>query len=118
MRNTKSQVNFKLNIFSNQIRHQYNLLCGRIKELENGKESNPSGDRGLPNEEQQEEVFVLWNDIPDEIVLERPLDSKIFTFAMAIDGEKNFVVREIVDSNESFHFLFDVWHLSNERLVS
>lgn len=78
------------------------MLLGRIKELENGPESfnhQQSADKN-----QLEEVFVLWNQVPDEITLENGRDSKQFTFAMAIDGEKSLVMQEIMDSKcENLH---------------
>lgn len=78
------------------------MLLGKIKELENVPE--PSSGRKSADINQQEEVFVLWNHIPDEITLESEIDSKIFTFVMAIDGEESLVMQEIMDSKcESFH---------------
>lgn len=78
-------------------------MCGHIKELENVKETKPFENPGVPSKNQQEEVFVLWNRVPDQIALEKDANSKMFTFAMTIDGDESFVVREMVDSNEIFH---------------
>lgn len=85
------------------------LLCGHIKELENGgKERNNFNEKQqqrLTEEEperQEEDVCVLWNHVPEEITLRRAASSISYKFAMAVDTQAVDVRQEMMDGNVDF----------------
>lgn len=84
------------------------LLCGHIKELENGgKAQNKFNEKQqrLTEEEperQEEDVCVLWNHVPEEITLHRTASSISYKFGMAVDTQAADVRQEMMDGNVNF----------------
>lgn len=66
----------------------FQLLCGHIMERE-----------GFTEEElrQEEEVWVLWNHVPEELTLRTTASSISYKFVMAVDIQEADVRQEIVD---------------------
>jgi hypothetical protein len=81
---------------------QLYLLCGRIRELENGGKQQ----RGKATEEepvqQQEEVCVLWNHVLEDVTLKQTASSISYKFVMAVDIEAADVRQEMMDGNAKF----------------
>lgn len=83
------------------------LVCGHIKELENGgKGQNEKQQREEATEEeplrQEEDVCVLWNHVPEEITLHRMASSISYKFVMAVDTQAVDVRQEMMDGNVKF----------------
>lgn len=80
------------------------LLCGHIRELENGgNEYNEQRQRSQGEPARQEEdVCVLWNHVPEEITLRRTASSISYKFAMAVDTQAADVRQEMMDGNVKF----------------
>lgn len=87
------------------------LLCGQIRELENGGNVNNEKRRQQQRREeategeparQEEEVCVLWNHVPEHLTLERTASSISYKFAMAVDKEAADVRQEMMDGNVKF----------------
>jgi hypothetical protein len=90
------------------------LLCGHIRELENGENGNNEKRRQKQQREeatqeeparQQEEVCVIWNQVPERITLKRTASSISFKFVMAVDKEAADVRQEMMDGNVKFTWL-------------
>ena len=86
------------------------LLCGHIRELENGGNGNNEKRRQQQRREeategepvrQEEDVCVLWNHVPEHITLKQTASSISYKFAMAVDKEAN-VRQEMIDGNVKF----------------
>lgn len=88
------------------------LLCGRVRESENGgKERSEYNEKQRQRREeateeeparQEEDVCVLWNHVPEEITLKRTASSISYTFAMAVDTQAADVRQEMSDGNVKF----------------
>jgi hypothetical protein len=87
------------------------LLCGHIRELENGGIGNNEKRRQQQRREeatqeeparQEEDVCVLWNHVPERITLKRTASSISYKFAMAVDKEAADVRQEMMDGNVKF----------------
>lgn len=86
------------------------LLCGRVKELENGgnerakfhvkqkqqQRQREDATQGEPAK-QEEDVCVVWNHVPEEITLSRAASSISYKFAMAVDTQAVNVRQEMMD---------------------
>lgn len=80
------------------------LLCGRIREPEDGgNEYNEQrlGSQGEPAR-QEEDVCVLWNHVPEEITLGGTASSISYKFAMAVDTHADDVRLEMMEGNVEF----------------
>lgn len=91
---------------------QLYLLCGRVRELENGgkernefdfneKQQREEATEGEPAR-QEEDVCVLWNHVPEEITLHRTASSISYKFVMAVDTQEVHVRQEMMDGNVKF----------------
>lgn len=90
------------------------LLCGHIRELENGgngeNEQSEYNEKRQQREEateeeparQEEDVCVLWNHVPEEITLKRTASSISYKFAMAVDTQAADVRQEMMNGNVKF----------------
>jgi hypothetical protein len=90
---------------------QLYLLCGHVRELENGGNGNNERRRQRQRREeategeparQEEDVCVLWNYVPERITLKRTASSISYKFAMAVDKEAADVRQEMMDGNVKF----------------
>lgn len=92
------------------------LVCGRIKELENGgkeqsgefneekQQQNRQREEATEEEptRQEEDVCVVWNHVPEEITLNRTASSISYKFVMAVDTQAVDVRQEMIDGNFKF----------------
>lgn len=75
------------------------LLCGHVRELENG-----GSEKEATQEEparQEEDACVLWNHVPEHITLKQTASSISYKFVMAVDKEAD-VRQEMMDGNVKF----------------
>lgn len=105
------------------------LLCGHIKELENGgndqskfhaRQKQQRQREEATQEEparQEEDVCVVWNHVPEEITLHRTASSISYKFAMAVDTQAVNVRQEMMDGKVYMIHSLSRWMLRLSRRI-